>query len=252
MNLENVTDIHSHLLFGVDDGAKSPEESLETLRLARAEGIGCVVATPHYGIENGYAPEPRAVKAAFEAVKARVAAEIPGMRLYLGSEVLCVPGETLRRVEAGRAFPMNGTRYLLLEFIEYGGFHESVETIHENLAGIARAGYLPILAHAQRYRAFSGQWAAYRSLVEAGVYLQINAYDLEERGADEVRDITRWLAQNRLAHFIGTDSHGVHKRPPRMRSGARYLYEHCDAAYVEALLRGNAETMLAGGVVALG
>ena len=56
MIMDNYTDIHSHILFGVDDGAASLEESLGMLALAHQEGIRTMFATPHYGIENGYDP----------------------------------------------------------------------------------------------------------------------------------------------------------------------------------------------------
>lgn len=250
MILDDYTDIHSHVLFGVDDGAKTLAESLRTLRLAWREGIRTLFVTPHSGAENAARASAGLVREHFEILRARAADEFPEMRLYLGSEIFFVPGKVLRRVKEGEALTMNGTKYLLLEFKEWGDQWDSAEAICENMIVLARAGWLPILAHAERYRDFAGKRELYQTLVEGGVYLQINAYDLFKRPDDPVRELTRWLAASRLAHFIGTDTHGD-KRPPVMRSGVNYLYETCDEGYVDALVRGNAEMMLAGGRVPL-
>ncbi len=65
----NAADIHSHVLPGCDDGAGDVRESLEMLRADREEGVLDVIATPHYGIENGYAPKAGAVREAFETLR---------------------------------------------------------------------------------------------------------------------------------------------------------------------------------------
>ena len=250
MITDNYTDIHSHVLFGVDDGAATLEESLETLCLARGEGIRAIFVTPHSGAENAARAPVHAVIRNFEVLKARAKKEFPDLRLYLGSEIFHVPGKLLERVEKGEALPLAGTKYLLIEFKEWGEHWDSAGHICESLLGIARSGWLPILAHAERYRDFQGHRDLFVDLVKGRVYLQINAYDLFDRPDDKERELTRWLAQNRLAHFIGTDTHG-YKRLPVMRSGVTWLYDNCDEAYVDALVRGNAETLLAGGLVPL-
>ena len=111
---------------------------------------------------------------------------------------------------------------------------------------IARTKWIPILAHAQRYRAFHGKQDLYRTMVAGGVCLQINSYDVVDRHDDWVKENTRWIAGNKLAHFIGTDAHRSVHRPPVMRSGVNYLYDNCDEVYVDALVRGNAEKLIAG------
>jgi len=101
MIMDNYTDIHSHILFGVDDGAASMEESLGMLALAHQEGIRSMFATPHYGIENGYDPSVERVQTNFKALQEAAAQAYPDMRLLLGSELYCVPDKVLGRVERG-------------------------------------------------------------------------------------------------------------------------------------------------------
>lgn len=248
---DNYTDIHAHLLFGADDGARSIDESMAMLRTARDEGVRAVFATPHYGIENGHEPSVHLIRDHFRKLKRRAALELPDMQLYLGSELYCAPEHVLERVERGKALPMAGTDYLLLEFLEYGDKHETAEHITQAMLTIAKTGWLPILAHAHRYKSFIGKQDLYRDMVAGGVYLQINAYDLADRPDDWTRENARWLAGQRLAHFIGTDAHRMDHRPPVMRSGVRWLYDHCDEAYVDALVHGNASRLIRGERVTL-
>ena len=88
----NVVDIHSHILPGVDDGAGDVSESMRLLRAAAEQGIRDIIATPHYGMENGYAPSADRVRAAFEEVRAALEngrEDLNRIRLYLGEEVYC-------------------------------------------------------------------------------------------------------------------------------------------------------------------
>ncbi len=251
MITDNYTCIHSHILWGVDDGPSSIDESLKMLGIAHHEGVRTMIVTPHYGAENGYAPSAGRVRANFSELQGQAKIEFPDMRLCLGSELYCAPGKVLERVERGQAFPLAGSKYLLLEFLEWGGKYETAEYITRAMVDIARAKWFPILAHAQRYRAFEGKQALYRAMVGGGVYLQINAYDLADHPDGWVKENTRWIAGNMLAHFIGTDAHRVSHRQPVMRSGVEYLYAHCDEEYVDALVYGNAEKLITGEQVPL-
>ena len=248
---DNYVDIHSHVLYGVDDGARTMDESLKMIEMAHHEGIRTMILTPHYGIENGYAPDARLIRDNFQALEARARVTCPDMRLHLGAELYCAPGKVLERVAGGEALKMAGSKYLLLEFLEWGDHHESAEHICQSMIDIAGTDWLPILAHAQRYKAFAGKEQLYHKMVAAGVYFQINAYDLYDRPDDWTRDNARWLVANKLAHFMGTDAHRADRRQPVMRSGVKYLYDHCPGDYVDALVHGNAHRLLAGERVAL-
>lgn len=244
--IDGFADIHSHLLFEVDDGSPSLEDSLEMLRFARGEGITTMFATPHYGEGNVASPDAAHLRARFELLKTKARDILPEMDLYLGSELFYTP-DLLDRLEAGDALSMNGTPYILVEFAQWKGHYDTAEHITGTMLRLAQTKWLPILAHAQRYRDFAGKFELYQRMVDGGVYLQINSYDLHETDTRETKEKARWLAENRLAHFLGTDSHGPIKRSPVMRSGVNYLLaNHPDQAYVEALARGNALKLIKG------
>ena len=240
-------DIHSHIIFGADDGAGSLDEAVALLKLDREEGAYAVFATPHYGTENISAPDAALVMQKFELLKARAAEEVPEVKLYLGTEWYCA--YTLaRRIRCREAFRMNGTDYILTEFLEYGDVHESPEKIRTNLTELKSQGFLPILAHPERYEALQEDWDLAREIHDSGVLLQVNAYDLELNGSLKTKNLARWLAKERLISFIGSDMHGVvpGKHRPRMKEGLSWLYANTDSEYADTVAFGNAEKLLLG------
>lgn len=238
-------DIHSHIVFGADDGVESMDEAIGMLKLDRDEGARAVFATHHYGIENVGAPDAALVMQKFERLKERASLEVPEVRLYLGTEWYCA--YTLaRRIRCREAFRMNDTDYVLTEFLEYGNTSEKPEKILTNLMELKKEGFRPILAHAERYAALQEDRSLAVLLHEKGILLQVNAYDLELNLSLKVKDLARWMARERMISFIGSDMHGLppKKRSPRMKEGIRWLYENTDEEYADAVAFGNAEKLL--------
>ena len=236
-------DIHSHIIFGADDGAQSLTEAIWLLKKDRDEGACAVFATPHYGRENMYTPDAAVVIQKFELLKERAAEEVPEIQLYLGTEWYCAYS-LADRVRRRDAFRMNDTDYVLAEFLEYGSVYEPCEKISGNLLELKRQGFRPILAHAERYKAMQEDRERLRELHDRGILLQVNAYDLELNSSARTRGLAQWLAGERMISFIGSDMHGYPpKRDPRMKEGLQWLYEHTDEAYADAVAFGNAERL---------
>ena len=121
--MKKYIDIHSHIIFGADDGAESLTEAVELLKRDRDEGAYAVFATPHYGRENGFVPDAGLVLRNFQLLKERAAEEVPEVKVYLGTEWYCA-WELGSRVLRRDAFRMNDTDYVLAEFLEYGQVHD--------------------------------------------------------------------------------------------------------------------------------
>ena len=244
----NVVDIHSHILPGVDDGASDLEETKDLLYLARKEGVRDVIATPHYGIQNGFAPDADKVRSAFDEVrkeKEHSSEDLHGIRLYLGEEVYC-SDDAAEQFKTGEAIRLNDTRYALVEFLEYGGVYESGKEILERLEKLKKNAYvIPILAHAERYTALQGDRDCLKRIQDLGVLIQVNAFDLALSQNRQTKETAQWLAQERMISFIGSDMHGrFPKREPKMRAGVDWLYQHTDDEYADNVVRKNAEKLL--------
>ena len=140
-------DIHAHILPGMDDGAEDLRDTLEMARMAVESGISVMVATPHCNIPGVY---DNYFDQKFEGIYHRVcnaleAEEIP-LQLLLGMEVFATP-DLPQMLEEGKLLPINGGRYLLVEF----PFEEDLDYVEEILAAVLDAGLLPVIAHAERY-----------------------------------------------------------------------------------------------------
>lgn len=243
MKSQPIADIHAHILPGVDDGCQTLEETLDTVGEAYMQGVRLMIATPHYGIENGYAPPAELVKRRFALLKAEVGRLFPDMELHLGAEINCPSAEVaLRRLESGESFSLAGSRYAMFEFM--GGYCGDLELICGSMIEIAKDGrWLPILAHAERYRAFAGNEELYDRMTAAGVYIQVNAYSLNDPHSETSRSLARYLVDNALAHFLGSDTHG-YNRPPMISSGTEYIHTNCPTNYADKLLFGTANELI--------
>ena len=250
---EHAVDIHSHIIPGVDDGAQSLKEALELLVLDCEEGMDVVFATPHYGIENGYAPDKGLIGRRMGELRnsiSRSRGDCLNMLVYLGTEWYC-SDDIVERIRNQEAFPMGNSDWYMVEFLEWGNTTEAADVIMNRLAKMRRAGINTILAHPERYKAIQQDRNLTKRICDLGVLLQVNAYDLYLNKNRATRDLAQWMAQERLISFIGSDMHGTRiradgkpARRPQMKEGVCWLYEHTDEEYADDVVRRNAEKHL--------
>ena len=107
-------DIHNHVIYGVDDGASGEKETMALIDLARRTGTGIMCFTPHVYPEY-FSDNAEAIVRNFGIVKEKASAAFPDMQFYLGSEIHYTPS-TLSWIRDNKAFTMNGTDSVLLEF----------------------------------------------------------------------------------------------------------------------------------------
>ena len=235
-----VVDIHSHILFGIDDGADTIAESLEMLKIAEKQGVKNVFCTSHHWPAGSSDYDLN-----FELLKEKIISEGIDVKLHKGMETLCEDDryfpETLRDINNGTVKTLNGTDYLLLEmspFMSTEEIYECVNTVFE------QTGKKVVLAHIERYSVLDGEDDVIAQLKELGCLFQINAYSLAKEKYDSIRNFARKLLAQKLVDFIGSDAHRVNHRPPELLTGVAYIYENCDEEYADAVCFRNAERML--------
>ena len=235
-------DIHIHLIPDVDDGSANMRMSLSMLELARKEGITSFICTPHYG-EFGKAARPREyVDSQFEYLKKYSSEQFPEIKLYRGNELFF--GRDLpRRLADGRASTMNGTDYLLVEFEP----EERARDVYDDLSFLKDNGYKPILAHAERIFDLAENLKYVSKLRDNGVLLQINALSLTIERVKPFKKLARYIVEQGMASFLGTDAHGDDYRVPYYKPAVEWLYKKADEAYVDSLVYGNAARLLLSG-----
>jgi len=213
-------DIHTHILPAIDDGAPDIEAALDMARMAVADGIHQMIATPH----NSDWEEKEQREGMFERLhRLQVAVEDANiaLKLYLGSEIHITP-DVAQRIKLGHSLPLNGSRYILLElpFFVFPPYLDQV------LFELALEGVVPILAHAERYSAVQEKIALIPPLVERGVLVQVTSGSLGGTFGKEAKRTAITLLQRKLAHIIASDAHNIDHRPPLLSEAVTVAAEY--------------------------
>lgn len=228
-------DIHSHIVFGVDDGAKDLEESIAMLKDAKSQGVDAIIATPHY--RRGMFSYPKSeIERNFNRLKHE--AKVLGMEIYLGTE-LHVNSMTIEYVETGRCHTLADTAYVLMEY----KYEVEFSYIKETVQAALRHGYIPIVAHVERYRCMY-KLDNVEFLREIGAMIQVNADAVIGKDGFRVKAYVKKLLKNYLVDFIGSDSHGMKQRKNHMGKCQEYLYRKYDSRYIDRILEKNAREIL--------
>lgn len=240
--ISNLIDIHTHITPNVDDGSRSMEMSLEMLRSEAEQGGSKIFLTPHsFAFET---KRPDSVYAKMRKVQESAAAEAIPLQIYEGCEIYTYRDKMeriLQDLKNGRIPSMNGTRYIMAEFDVYEGDMEDAEYC---LNRYLEEGWIPIIAHAERYCWTFATVENIRILRELGCLVQVNYYDLDEEPNDDIRSCAQALLRAELVDMMGSDAHRTNHRPPKLTRGARYIRKNCREEYAEDILWRNVEKYL--------
>lgn len=237
MFVNSYYDIHTHIVPGVDDGAGSLEESMEMIRQMREQGVLNIIATPHY-------PDSKTekIRDAFDMLKKSVEDKYPDMKLYLGNELLNGP-EIIEALENKKALTIADTKYILVEFLP----GDSQRKIYSALREYILKGYIPIVAHVERYEALHKNYDFLDEIINMGVYIQMNTESFTGGMFDRRAAYCRKLLENGYIHFLGSDCHGAERRKPLMKDAIGKLKPgFVNSRLAEKILFENPMNMLEG------
>lgn len=211
----NHYEVHSHILPGVDDGAVSIEMALEMIDAEIQQGVKRLILTPHIR-KDDY--DYKKIMRQYEELQIQVYSSGRKIALYLGSEIY-YDGDTINKLQNGQAYTLAGGDYVLIEF--------SIDVLFEYLNNavndLMMCGYLPIIAHAERYDCLMKDTKRIKELVKKGAYIQVNAGSVLNH--PKRRRLIRLIKDGDI-HFIGTDCHRTYWRPVCLEEAARYLAKH--------------------------
>ena len=236
-----ITDTHMHIVPGVDDGSQSLTESVELIERAVAQGVGTIIATPHsWGIDTC---GPEYMLSRFRALEETIRERQIPVRLHLGCEMLAyvhTVDDCIRKLKEGRYPTLAGSRCVLTEFDP----QETPESMEYCIRRIAAAGYVPVIAHAERYRRIAVP--DIRALKAIGAMIQINAYSISDEKDDRIRRLANDCLSERLVDCIGSDAHRLDHRPPVIRNGIAALIERYTEDYAERVAMLDPQQILSG------
>lgn len=232
------TDIHCHILPGLDDGACSFDEAESMLRTAFEEGIRRIIATPH-----NYATRKSASAGSIKECVQRMnlyakECNIP-ISLYYGNEVYYRSG-IADLLEKGEILTLAESRYVLVEFDPGVDF----SYLRDGMGELLRYGYFPILAHAERYDCLYEKKTRIQELRNSGIYFQVNASSCLQGFLSEDSKRLKLLRKENSIHFIGTDAHSNRTRSPRIKQCASYLYKKLGEEQIQKIFFTNPEAII--------
>ncbi len=201
-------DIHCHLLYGVDDGPDSLEESAAMLLEAKNQGVQALILTPHY--RHGMFPyENEVIARHFQQVQ-QYAAKM-GVAIFLGCEYH-MNTHSVEHLRSGRCKTLAGSEYVLAEY----STADEYLLIRNMTQELLLAGYIPIIAHVERYTCLLEHPERVAELAALGALIQVNADAVLGVEGRKHKQFCKHLLKEELVDFIASDSHGVHQRPSRM------------------------------------
>lgn len=195
-------DLHSHVLFDIDDGPETLYESMRLCEMGVEYGIDRIAATSHLYHPDEIATFLRRRNDRVFRLREEISRQGLPLRIYAGAEVFV--DDSIFHAQNLEKVTLNGSRYLLIEF-EFHGL--SARRLIRYVDTIFEMGLVPIIAHPERYSFLQQDFALAQFLAERGAYFQINADSLAGLTGFEEFDLAYRMVRHRTASFIATDAH---------------------------------------------
>ena len=231
-------DIHHHLVYGIDDGAKDFGGTKRLIQDAAANQVSVIVTTPH--MTPGIEPFPEAdYRMRLEEARGWIRDQGLDLILYSGAEVLYTQN-TPPMLADGRVPTLADSSLVLLEFLPDCAFRE-LEAAGNS---VAQAGYAPVYAHAERYICLKKPDQVKRLRQECGALIQVNANTVLKPHGFFRRHYLNALFENGLVDFVASDSHDLPGRENHLSAAFQRLSEQYGEEMAKALTFKNAEKLI--------
>ena len=235
--MEQLYDMHCHILPGVDDGAPDEYTMMKMVRIAYNEGIRTILMTPHYHPYRGSA-DAETVMQVFGKSYSLIKHYYPDMEVYEGCEIY-FQRDIISKLKNGELLTLAGSKYALIEF----STDVECSYVRDALSEVLFAGFIPVIAHIERYPYVQKNPNIALDWIEAGAYLQVNADSIV--GDTMQRNFVYRLIKHGVVHVIASDTHSPDKRPPQLTKAMRLITRKFDNA-VGGKLECNAQSLFNG------
>jgi len=194
-------DLHTHVMFGIDDGSRSLDESMAMLEKLSNEGVTDVMLTPHYIENSKFNCNNNLKKKLFKEIKKEALKREISINIYLGNEIMV--NNNLMNLFNTEIATLNASKYLLIELPIDREFDDLDLVIKE----LMDCGVVPIIAHPERYAYVKKNYKWLEEYLEMGVLFQSNYESLFGKYGNDAKKTLKKLLKNNMVHFLASDIH---------------------------------------------
>jgi protein-tyrosine phosphatase len=232
-----MVDIHCHILPGVDDGSRSWEMTREMCRIAADDGVRHIVATPHCNDEYAYDRQR------YEGLKSQLEEAAEGrIEFSIGCDFHFSYENITDAIANPQRYSINGTRYLLIEFSDYG----IPPNVAELLFQLTSRGMVPIVTHPERNPLLVRRPEKVLELIDAGALVQVTANSITGFWGAKTKQVAEWLLAQGAVHVVASDAHDPRRRRPVLSEARNALARLVGLEIADALVNDNPLAIVEG------
>lgn len=231
-------DLHTHLLPDIDDGSKSFEESLKILKDMQDRGIDEIVLTPHYVENSRYNCNNYNKVKLYQELMDKAEEKGLKIKIYLGNEVFITP-KIVELIKKGEIAPINDSRYVLFEFPLRQVYNNTSQIISDMVSN----GYIPVLAHPERYEEFQEHPDVLEEYLRMGVLMQANFTTLFGKYGKTAEKTLKYFLKKKWISFLGSDTHHYYDYPVKKLEKKLYKITK-DKQYIQDLFYNNFDKVI--------
>jgi len=232
-----MVDIHTHILPGVDDGAKSLEMAIVMCTMAAADGVTHIVATPHSN--DVYRYDRKAHENALETLRKELNGTV---QLSLGCDFHMSYDNIVALRKNPAEFCIGGSNYLLVEFSDFGISRQILTTLEEFLD----FGVVPIITHPERNRVLQSKPELVVDMAAIGCVVQVTASSFTGFWGSGPKKISEWLLKKGAVHVLASDGHDPERRKPILSEGRDAVAAIAGEAVANLLVSENPQAIVDG------
>lgn len=204
-------DIHTHILYNIDDGPKTKEETIKMLHMAIKEGTKTIIATPHY-ICGANKYTKKGLIDRYNEIVTYIEEENLPLNLILGNEAY-LDENIVEALNNGSCNTLGDSRYVLTEFYN----NAKIDFVKPILYKMMLNDYIPIIAHVERLIFELEDIEKAEELLDIGCLLQMNARSIVKPKSRKDKKIIYKLLKDEMIHFVASDAHNTKSRKPELK-----------------------------------
>jgi protein-tyrosine phosphatase len=237
--MSGFVDIHSHILWGLDDGPKDLSTSLEMLRIASENGTSDIVATPHSDLQFSFQPEAI-------ADRIRELSDSPGQKpeIHSGCDFHLHFDNINDCLANPRKYTINHLRYLMVEFSDMN-IPKAAGQVFDRMQ---QAGITPVITHPERNALLMSDIPRLVEWIHAGSLIQVTAQSFLGRFGKQAQNAASDLMARNMVHFIASDAHDPVHRPPDLSPAHDLISQRHGTETAHRLFIANPAAALVGGL----